>query len=109
MTNPKVSVGLPVYNGQRYVRHALESLRRQEFEDFEVVISDNASTDQTGEICAEYVARDARFRYFRNETNIGASPNYNRTFELARGEYFKWCAHDDVCLPGFLSKCMATM
>src|SRR5690242_8968780 len=109
MGTPKVTVGMPVYNGERYMRFALDSLLAQDFQDFEIVISDNASTDRTSEICAEYAARDSRVRYHRNATNIGASPNYNRTFELARGQYFKWCAHDDVCLPSFLSKCVATM
>lgn len=109
MKMPRVSVGLPVYNGERYVRQALDSLLDQDFDDFEIVICDNASTDGTAEICRAYSAKDQRIRYFRNETNIGASPNYNRTFELARGQYFKWCAHDDRCHPNFLSRCVAVM
>ncbi len=109
MSNPKVSVGVPVYNGEKYVRQALDSLLAQDFDDFEIVICDNASTDGTAEICQSYAAKDPRIRYFRNESNIGASPNYSRTFELARGQYFKWCAHDDRCHPNFLSRCVAVL
>ena len=107
--SPRVSIGVPVYNGERYVTQALDSLLNQDFEDFELIISDNASTDATAEICQDYASKEKRIRYYRNETNIGASPNYNRTFQLARGQYFKWCAHDDVCHRGFLSRCMEVM
>jgi len=107
--NPKVSVGVPVYNGEKYLDQALNSLIHQDYEDFEIVISDNASTDATAELCRAYAARDKRVRYFRNETNIGSAQNYKRVFELARGAYFKWCAHDDVCYPGFLSRCVEVM
>ena len=98
---PRVSLGFPVYNGERYLAAALDSLLGQTFRDLEVVICDNASTDRTAELCAAYAARDARVRYHRNPTNLGAAPNFNRTFELSRGEYFKWAAHDDVCAPTF--------
>lgn len=103
---PTLSIGLPVYNGERYLRTALDSLLAQDFHDFELIISDNASTDGTSAICREYADRDARIRHYRNEKNIGASGNYNRLVELARGEFFKWAAHDDVCLPGLLRRCM---
>jgi glycosyltransferase involved in cell wall biosynthesis len=109
MSIPKVSIGLPVYNGERYLRFALDSLLGQDFHDFEIVICDNASIDGTTELCRAYAAKDPRIRYFRNETNIGASPNYNRTFELARGQYFKWLAHDDRCHRSFLSRCVAML
>jgi len=105
MVVPKVSIGLPVYNGERYLRSALESILRQDFCDFELIISDNASTDATQNICREYAAKDYRIRYYRNERNIGASGNFKRVFELARGKFFKWAAHDDVHLPGFLRRC----
>src|SRR5215212_2547350 len=104
MSVPQVSLGVPVYNGEKYLAEALESLLQQDYADFEIIISDNASTDGTEEICRNFAGRDKRIRYYRNETNIGASPNYNRTFELARGRYFKWCAHDDVCLPAFVRR-----
>jgi glycosyltransferase involved in cell wall biosynthesis len=98
---------MPVYNGERFVRQALESILVQDYENFELIISDNASTDTTGNICQRYADRDARIRYVRNETNLGASPNHKRVFEMARGDYFKWAAHDDECLPTFLSRCMS--
>ena len=82
---PKVSIGLPVYNGERYLAAALDGILRQTFEDFEIVISDNASTDRTREICSEYCKKDGRIRYSRNDTNIGSARNFNRVFELSRG------------------------
>jgi glycosyltransferase involved in cell wall biosynthesis len=105
----KVSVGLPVYNGAKYVTQALDSLLNQDFDGFDVILCDNASTDETGEICRAYASRDRRIRYYRNETNIGAAPNFRRVFELAQGEFFKWFTHDDICLPAFLSRCYATL
>ncbi|MBV9128875.1 MAG: glycosyltransferase family 2 protein [Verrucomicrobia bacterium] len=106
MRSPRVSVGMPVYNGERHIRQAIESILTQDYEDFELIISDNASSDATGEICRSYANADARVRYYRNETNIGASPNHTRVFELAKGEYFKWAAHDDECLPSLLGRCV---
>lgn len=105
-TPPLVSIGVPVYNGENYLRSALESLRRQTFENFEVLISDNASSDSTAAICREFVDSDDRFKYERRPSNIGAAANYNRTFEMARGRYFKWLAHDDWCEPTFLERCL---
>jgi glycosyltransferase involved in cell wall biosynthesis len=102
-----VSIGMPVYNGERFIRQAIDSLLVQDYENFELIISDNASTDTTSNICQRYADRDARIRYFRNETNLGLSPNHKRVFEMARGDYFKWVAHDDECLPTFLSRCMS--
>ena len=104
-STPKVSIGLPVYNGEKYLALALDSVLKQDFADFELIISDNASTDGTAEICKAYAARDPRIRYYRNEVNIGSAPNYEKVFRLARGEFFKWHAHDDLLLPGFLSRC----
>jgi glycosyltransferase involved in cell wall biosynthesis len=106
---PKVSVGMPVYNGEKYLNQALNSICNQDFGDFELIISDNASTDGTQEICKTYAAKDGRIRYFRNEKNIGAVPNYRKVFELSRGEFFKWFAHDDVCHPSFLRRCVETL
>jgi glycosyltransferase involved in cell wall biosynthesis len=106
---PRVSIGLPVYNGERFLGEALDSLLGQTFADMEIIISDNASTDRTQDICVEYAARDPRIRYSRNPINLGAGRNYNLTVELARGEYFKWAAHDDVCAPAFLEKCVAAL
>jgi len=103
---PKISVGMPVYNGEKYLDQALNSICNQDFDDFELIISDNASTDGTQKICKTYAAKDSRIRYFRNERNIGAAPNYRKVFELSRGEFFKWCAHDDLCHPSLLRRCV---
>jgi len=93
--SPEVSIGLPVYNGEKYLTNALNRLLGQEFSDFELIISDNASTDGTQDICRLFAGKDRRIRYFRNEKNIGLAANHNRTFELSNGKYFKWAAHDD--------------
>jgi glycosyltransferase involved in cell wall biosynthesis len=95
MATPRISVGLPVYNGGKYLVNTLTRLLGQDFEDFELIICDNASTDETPEICQTFAARDFRIRYHRNSRNIGLAANNNRTFELSRGEFFKWVAHDD--------------
>src|SRR6185436_20983418 len=92
---PLVSIGIPVYNGENYLESALTRLLEQDFEDFELIVTDNASTDRTEEICRAFEQRDSRVRYFRNPVNIGLAANHNRTIELARGKYFKWAAHDD--------------
>src|SRR5215467_6020398 len=101
-TCPKVSIGLPVYNGENYVANAIMRLLAQTFHDFELVISDNASADRTREICLSFAQQDKRIRYHRNETNIGLAANHNRTFELSTGQYFKWAAHDDDFPPTML-------
>lgn len=106
---PRVSIGLPVFNGAAYLRATLDSLLAQTFTDFELVISDNASTDGTDEICREYAARDKRIRYLRNRENLGAAANYNRVFHLSSGEYFKWAAADDLCAPEFLERCVEVL
>jgi glycosyltransferase involved in cell wall biosynthesis len=106
---PRVSIGLAVYNGERFLRQSIESLLGQTFTDFELIISDNASTDATAEICREYAERDGRIRYSRNASNIGGVNNENLTFTLARGEYFRWAAHDDVCAPTLLERCVEVL
>lgn len=103
---PRVSVGVPVYNGARYLAEALDSLLAQTFEDYEIIISDNASTDGTAEIAREYAAADGRIRYHRNEVNLGSTRNYNQAITLARGEYFRWAAADDLSGPEFLATCI---
>jgi glycosyltransferase involved in cell wall biosynthesis len=92
---PLVTIGLPVYNSARYLEESLESLLAQTFRDYVLIISDNASTDETAEICQRYVERDSRIRYHRNAVNIGLSGNYNRVFELSDTKYFKWATADD--------------
>jgi glycosyltransferase involved in cell wall biosynthesis len=87
----------------------MDSILAQDFTDFELIVSDNASTDRTGEICRGYARRDARVRYSRNERNLGAGPNYDGCFHKARGAYFKWAAHDDRLAPDYLSKAVAAL
>jgi glycosyltransferase involved in cell wall biosynthesis len=105
----KVSLGIPVYNGERFVATAIQSTLDQTFTDFELIICDNASTDRTAEICEEFARKDSRIRYIRQEINIGAKANFNRVFEYARGEYFKWIAADDVCGPRYLELTVAAL
>lgn len=102
----RLSIGLPVYNGDEWVAQALDSLVAQTFGDFELIISDNASTDATQQICEEYAARDGRIRYVRQEINRGLTWNWNRVFELSHSEYFKWAACDDVLHATFLERCI---
>jgi hypothetical protein len=106
---PEISVGLPVFNGERYLDEAIQSILAQTITDLEVVICDNASTDRTEAICRSYAASDDRVRYVRNPSNIGANCNYNRVARLARGRYFKWMAADDRCLPNFLARARAVL
>ena len=94
--SPRLSIGLPVYNGGRFLVQALDSLLAQTFRDFELVISDNASTDRTAEICQAYVQRDPRVRYVRNPHNLGSVGNFNRVFEISTAPLFKWASHDDL-------------
>src|SRR5262249_19254785 len=98
--------GLFVYNGERFLEEALQSILNQTFTDFELIISDNASTDRTGEIAQAYAKRDDRIRYYRNEKNIGAGWNARRVYELATGKYFKWATADDLLEPDLLRRCV---
>ena len=91
----RIALALPVYNGEAFIAAAIQSILAQSVRDFELVITDNASTDKTQQLCRSFAARDARIRYIRNDWNLGASANYNRGYELTSGEYLKWCAHDD--------------
>lgn len=93
---PKISIGMPVYNGEQYIKSALDSLLGQTFSDFELIISDNASTDETERICREYAGQDQRIRYLRQPTNLGAEANFQYVLDEARSEYFMWAACDDI-------------
>ena len=106
---PLVGIGLPVYNGERFLTATLDSILAQTFKDFELIISDNGSTDKTQEICVEYSRRDSRIRYIRQEINLGASRNYNLVFEMTAGKYFRWAAADDLFSADSLEKCVATL
>jgi glycosyltransferase involved in cell wall biosynthesis len=106
---PRVSIGMPVYNAQRYLAGTLDSILAQSFRDFELVISDNGSTDRTEQICRDYASRDSRIRYVRHEVNRGAAWNHNCVLGFARGEFFKWNSYDDRLAPTFLEKCVAVL
>lgn len=106
---PKVSIGMPVYNAEPYLREAIDSLLAQTYSDFEVVISDNASTDQTEAICRDYAKREPRISYVRQRKNLGATGNFNHVFGLARGTYFKWASYDDLCEPEFIARCVEVL
>ena len=106
---PIVSIGLPVYNGENYISEAIKSFIKQSFKNIELIIFDNASEDRTEEICQKWAKRDPRIIYHRNPRNLGAGPNFNLTFKLAKGKYFKWAAHDDICHPLYLEKCVETL
>ena len=94
--HPKVSIGLPVWNGEEFLPQALDSLLGQTFSDFELIISDNASTDATEAICMAYSARDSRIRYYRNAENVGLQANTQRVLDIATAPLFMWACHDDV-------------
>lgn len=103
---PTISIGLPVYNGERYLEKAIKSILEQTWSDFELIICDNASTDRTEAISTEYAQKDKRVKYHRNPENLGAARNFNLAVELAVGKYFKWMAHDDFIDPSYLEECM---
>jgi len=108
-TTPRVSLGLPVYNGKTLIAATIESILAQELRDFELIISDNGSTDGTLEVCREFAERDPRVVVIEGGRNVGATRNFNRVFEFARAPYFKWAAHDDHYEPTFLSRCVEAL
>lgn len=107
--HPRVSIGVPVYNGERFIEETLDSLLAQTFQDWELIISDNASTDRTPEICRKYASRDSRIRYESNSRNIGATRNFNRTLELASAPYFKCANADDLCGLELVARCVEVL
>ncbi len=104
--SPRVTIGLPVYNGGALFGPAVESILSQDFDDFELVLADNCSTDGTVELCQKYAEADPRVRVLTSDVNRGAAWNFNRCVEAARGELFKWSAHDDLYAPTFLRHCV---
>lgn len=103
-TTPKVSIGIPVRNGENFLEEAIKSILNQTFYDLELIISDNCSTDRTPDICRKYAKKDKRVRFVRNEKNVGASENFNNLFKLSKGEYYLSLSHDDYFHPDFLKK-----
>jgi glycosyltransferase involved in cell wall biosynthesis len=106
---PRLSIGLPVYNGEKYLAESLNALLGQTYQDFELIISDNASTDGTADLCRRYASHDSRIRYTRQPRNIGAAPNHNFVFSEARGELFKWAAADDLYARDLLARCVVAL
>jgi glycosyltransferase involved in cell wall biosynthesis len=106
---PRLTIGLPVYNGENFLAESIEALLGQTYEDFELVISDNASTDSTPEICRRYGRQDSRIRYIRQPHNIGLNPNHNFVVRQARGELFKMASHDDLYARDLLQRCVAAL
>jgi glycosyltransferase involved in cell wall biosynthesis len=106
---PRLSIGLPVYNGEKYLAEALDALLGQSYEDFELIISDNASTDETADICRRYAKLDSRVRYVRQPQNIGCAPNHNFLVAEARGELFKWASDDDLYARDLIKFCVAAL
>lgn len=100
---------MPVYNGEKYIAESIRAILAQTFTDFELIISDNASDDGTEQICREFARKDSRIRYFRNSQNIGAAGNYNRLFELARGQFFRWANADDLFAPILHEVCLQAL
>lgn len=106
---PRLTIGLPVYNSERYLAESVESLLGQSYTDFELIISDNASTDDTPGICERYAKQDPRIRYYRQPQNIGLAPNHNFCAEQARGDLFKWAAGDDLYHRSLLLRCVEAL
>jgi len=102
--NVKVSIGLPVFNGEKFIRKRIESIQSQTLKEFELIISDNASIDDTSTICKEFASKDNRIRYFRQKKNIGMFRNFKYVLDKAQSEYFVWAAVDDIWLPEFLEE-----
>jgi glycosyltransferase involved in cell wall biosynthesis len=108
-TTPRLTIGLPVYNGEEYLAESLEALLGQSFTDFELIISDNASTDGTGDICHRYAKQDSRIRYFSQPRNVGIAPNVNFIIGQARGELYKEASHDDLYACNLLERCVEAL
>jgi glycosyltransferase involved in cell wall biosynthesis len=106
---PRLTIALPVYNGARFLAQTVRSVLDQTFSDFELIIGDNASTDETGEIAQQLVQSDPRIHYVRNERNLGLAGNYNALFRRSNAELFKWAPSDDAYEPEFLARCVAAL
>ena len=106
---PLVSIGVPVYNGEKTLSEALSCLLAQDYKNLEIIISDNGSTDDTPKICKGFANKDKRVRYYRSDENLGSSWNFNRVFDLSNGKYFMWAAHDDFRKKPFVSECVKQM
>lgn len=106
-SNPLVSIALPIRNGEHKLAEVVKSVLAQDHENVEFVISDNASTDATEEICREFARADLRISYHRHPENVGLFNNFNATIRLAKGRFFRWIGHDDTLEPTYVSQCLA--
>lgn len=106
---PRISIGMPAYNAAATIGAAIAALLAQSFGDFELIVSDNASTDATRDVAEDLARRDGRIRYIRHPVNIGANLNYSHAFKCARGEFFKWASSSDWCAPTFLERCLQAL
>ncbi len=106
---PLVSIGVPVYNEDRFLEAALRSLLAQDYKNLEIIISDNASTDKTKDICRKFCKGDNRVRYFRFDTNQGITTNFKRVVELAQGKYFMWASGHDLWSENLVSECTRSL
>jgi len=109
MHNRKISIGMPVYNGEPFIYDAIDSLLRQTHTNFELIISNNCSTDRTREICLEFSINDPRIRYYEQSSNLGAARNFNFVKTVAEGDFFMWAAADDRWENGFIASCLQTL
>jgi glycosyltransferase involved in cell wall biosynthesis len=109
VNRPLISIGLPVYNGEDFLEEAICCFRRQTVDDWELVVSDDASTDRTAEIIKDHAAADRRIRHLPAGERLGGSRNFNRVFAISRGRFFRWAAHDDVCAPTYLERCLEVL
>ncbi|MFA6490145.1 MAG: glycosyltransferase [Candidatus Micrarchaeia archaeon] len=100
MKNPLVSVVMPVYNSEKYLRETIESVLGQDFPDFEFVIVEDCPTDGSPAIIGEYAKKDRRIVRVRNRKNLGISESRNRGIGAARGKYIMNMDHDDISMPG---------
>lgn len=108
-SNPIISIGLAVFNGEKYLEQAIRSILDQSFKDFELIISDNASSDSTYEICKAYLTKDPRIQYYRQSQNFGPIKNFEFVLEKAKGKYFMWFAADDLAKHDFVEKLYLTI
>src|ERR1700682_5192468 len=106
MNNPLVSIGVPVYNGEKYLSKTLESLLAQDYPNLEIILSDNGSTDSTANLGKAYAKKDSRILFFESHENIGMFPNFNKTFEWSHGDYFLWAGAHDGWESNFIRVCL---
>jgi len=108
-THPRLSIGLPVYNGEEYLAQSLDAVLGQTYTDFELILSSNASTDGTDDICREYERQDSRITFYRQDRNIGAAPHHDFVFRKSHGELFKWASGDDLWARDLVARCVALL